>query len=161
MQRKRWLAIVASMLLGLIFVAAGLGKLLQHAEVFRIYFASYPSYLLDLLSPAFFEAIFVWLPPIELTIGLLLIIGIEAKLMAVFSSVLVAGFMANNSWLISQGLKYESCGCFGIIEKLTQARLSTVSALYIDIGMLALVVIILLYYPGNFITVRPWFLERG
>ena len=161
MQRKRWLAIVASMLLGLIFVAAGLGKLLQHAEVFRIYFASYPSYLLDLLPPAFFEAIFVWLPRIELIIGLSIIISITAKLVAAFSLLLIAGFIANNSWLLSQGLEYESCGCFGMIESITQARISTVSALYLDIGMLVLVVIILLYYPGKFITVRPWFLVRG
>jgi uncharacterized membrane protein YphA (DoxX/SURF4 family) len=161
MRGKHWLAIVASIILGLIFVAAGLGKLLQPAEAFKIFFTSYPAYLLDFLTPAFFRAIFIWLPRIELIVGLLLIIGVAAKLMAAFSLVLIAGFMANNSWLISQGLGYEPCsGCFGVLERITQARLSTAGALYIDMGMLALVVIILLYYPGNFLTIRPWFLGR-
>jgi uncharacterized membrane protein YphA (DoxX/SURF4 family) len=162
MQGKHWLAIGASTLLGLIFIAAGLGKLLQPAEAFKIFFTSYPAYLLDFLTPAFFKAIFTWLPRIELIVGLLLIIGVAAKLTVAFSSVLIAGFIANNSWLISQGLGYEPCSsCFGIIERITQARLPTVSALYMDIGMLALVVIILFYHPSSFLTIRPWFLGRG
>jgi len=147
--------------LGLVFVAAGLGKLLQPAEAFKIFFSSYPAYLLDFLRPAFFKAIFVWLPRIELIVGLLLIMGIAAKLMAAFSSVLIAGFIANNSWLLSQGLGYDPCsGCFGMLERITQARLSTVGALYLDIGMLVLVLIILFCYPGNFLTTRPQFFRK-
>ena len=162
MRGKHWLAIIASIILGLIFVAAGLGKLLQPAEAFKIFFTSYPAYLLDSLTPAFFKAIFIWLPRIELIVGLLLIIGVATKLMAAFSSVLIAGFMANNSWLISQGAGYASpCECFGIVKEITQAKLSTAGALYIDMGMLALVVIILLYYPGNFLTIRHCYLVRG
>jgi uncharacterized membrane protein YphA (DoxX/SURF4 family) len=162
MRGKYWLAVGASVILGLVLVAAGLGKLLQRAEAGTIFFASYPSYLPDFLLPAFFEVVFTWLPYIELIVGLLLIIGIAARLMAAFSSVLIAGFIANNSWLISQGLGYQPCsGCFGMLERITQARLSTVGALYMDMGMLALALIILFYYPGNFLTTRPWFLGRS
>jgi len=160
MQGKHWLAIGAGTLLGLIFVAAGLGKLLQPSEAFKIFFTSYPTSLQDFMTPAFFKAIFIWLPRIELIVGLLLIIGIVAKLMAALSSVLIAGFMANNSWLLSQGLGYEPCICLGMLDRITQARLSTAGALYIDIGMLVLVLIILFYYPGNFLTACPWFLRR-
>ena len=161
MRGKHWLAIGAGILLGLIFVAAGLGKLLQPSEAFKIFFTSYPTSLQGFLTPAFFKAIFIWLPRIELTVGLLLIIGIVVKSMAALSSVLIAGFMANNSWLISQGLGYEPCSdCFGMLERIIQARLSTVGALYIDIGMLVLALIILFYYPGNFLTACPWFLRR-
>ena len=94
MLSKHWLAIGASTLLGLVFVAAGLGKLLQPTEAFKIFFTSYPAYLVDFLTPAFFKAIFTWLPRIELIVGLLLITGIAAKLMAAFSSVLIAAFIA-------------------------------------------------------------------
>ena len=161
MLNKHWLAIGASTLLGLVFVAAGLGKLLQPTEAFKIFFTSYPAYLVDFLTPAFFKAIFTWLPRIELIVGLLLITGIAAKLMAAFSSVLIAAFIANNSWLLSQGLGYEPCsGCFGMLERITQSRLSTVGALYVDIGMLVFVLIILFCYPGNFLTTRPWFFGK-
>ena len=69
MLNKHWLAIGASILLGLVFVVAGLGKLLQPAEAFKIFFTSYPAYLVDFLTPAFFKAIFTWLPHIELQAG--------------------------------------------------------------------------------------------
>ena len=143
--------------MGLIFVAAGLGKLLYHAEVFKIFFTPF----LYLLTPAFAKAVFIWLPRVELIVGLLLIIGIAAKLMATFSSVLIAGFIANNILLINRGLGYEPCGCFGIMERITPAKLSTVGSLYLDIIMLALALVILFYYQSNFLNIRPWFLARG
>ena len=152
MRYRQWIGVGAGIILGLIFVAAGLGKLLQ-AEAFKIFFNPFPS----ALAPAFAEAVFVWLPSIELIVGLLLIIGVAAKLMAAFSSVLIAGFMANNSWLLSRGLRYEPCGCFGWVE----AKLSIVGALYLDIGMLALVLIILFCYQGDFFNSYPWFWRKG
>jgi len=152
---KHWLAIGASILLGLVFIVSGLGKLPYHGE-----------FLALILSKSFLtlpQAIIVarWVPWVELVLGSLLIIGIAAKLMAAFSSALIVAFIANNSWMISQGLGYEPCGCFGMVERITQARVSTVGSLYIDIGMLALALIILLCYPGNFRTIRPWFLRGG
>ena len=66
-----------------------------------------------------------------------------------------------NSWVISQGLGYEPCACFGVLERLLLGKISTIEALYMDIGMLVLVSIILLCYPGNFLTIRPWFLKES
>ena len=158
MRYKHWAGIGAGIILGLIFVASGLGKLLSQAESFKTIFNPFP----DFLAPVFANAVFSWLPFIELIIGLLLIVGIAAKLMAVFSLVLIAGFITNNSYMISRGLGYEPCpSCFGIIEKIIQVELSTVGALYLDIGMLALVLIILFCYRGNFLNIYPWFLGRG
>ena len=149
---RHWLAIGASILLGLIFVTAGLGKLPYHGE-----------FLALILSKSFLtlsQAVIVvhWLPWVELVLGLLLITGIATKLMASLSAVLIIAFIANNSWMISLGLGGEPCGCFGNVEHLALAQLSNMEALYLDIGMLALTVIILLCYPGNFITIRPLFL---
>ena len=156
MRYRHWAGIGSGIILGLIFVISGLGKLLSQAESFKTIFNPFP----DFLAPVFAEAVFSWLPYIELIVGLLLIIGILAKLMAVFSLVLIAGFITNNSWLLSRGLGYEPCsGCFGIMERIIQVELSTVGALYMDIGMLALALIILLCYPGKFFTLRPWFLR--
>ena len=97
------------------------------------------------------------LPWVEYVIGVLLIIGISAKLVVSLSTVLIAAFIANNSWMIAHGLAYEPCGCFGIFEKVFLGELSTMESLYLDIVMLALVLLIVSYYPGRFLTVRPWF----
>ena len=153
MRYKYWIGVGASIILGLIFLISGLGKLLSEAESFKTIFNPFP----DVLAPVFANAVFSWLPYIEVIVGLLLIIGIAAKLMAVFSSVLIAGFITNNSWLFSRGLGYEPCECFGIMERIIHVELSTLGALYLDIGMLALVLIILLCYQSNFLDTHPWF----
>jgi len=155
---KHWLAIGASILLGLIFVTAGLGKLPYHGEFLALIFSK--SFLT--MSQALVVARLI--PWVELVLGLMLITGIATKLMASLSAVLIIAFIVNNSWMISLGLGGEPCGCFGNVEHLALAQLSNIEALYLDIGMLALTVIILFCYPGNFLTIRPWFLailERG
>jgi len=161
MRHKHWIGAGASIILGLIFVAAGLGKLLDPVAIRDMLYIFFPSFGSLFLTSAFTKAILIWLPRIELIVGLILIIGIAAKLMAIFSSVLIAGFIANNSWMISQGLGYKPCGCLPIVERITQTQLSNVGALYLDTGMLALVLIILFCYRGNFLNIHPWFLARG
>ena len=96
---RYWVGIGAGIILGLIFVIAGLGKLLDQTEAFMILFCPFT----DFLTSAFVKAVLIWLPFIELVVGLLLIIGIAAKLMAALSLALIAGFIANNSWMLNQG----------------------------------------------------------
>ena len=157
MRYRYWVGIGAGIILGLIFIAAGLGKLLQQAENFKIFYTPPISFL----PPALANSISIWLPSIELLLGLLLISGIAARLTASFSSVLIAAFIAYNSWLLGQGLGYEPCAsCFGIWETIFMGELSTTGALYLDIVMLALAFVTVFCYPGNFLTVRPWFLEK-
>jgi len=87
--RKKWLAIAAGILLGLIFIAAGLGKLAGPIEIFTI-FSFFPS-----LKPALVKIIVLWLPCIELILGLLLVTGIALKIMASVAGVLIAVFILN------------------------------------------------------------------
>lgn len=151
------LSVVAGIILGLIFITAGLGKLLYQLETFKVFYTP----PVTLLPPALTNSIFIWLPSIELLLGLLLILGIAPKLTATCSSVLIAAFIANNSWLLSQGLGYKSCPeCFGIWESIFMGELSTIGALYLDVGMLALAFIIVFCYPGNLLTTQPWFLGK-
>ena len=154
---KCWAGVWASIILGLFFIVAGLGKLLSNAESFNTIFNPLPAFL----APGFTWVIFVWLPYIELVVGLLLICGIAAKLMAILSSVLIAGFITNNTWMVSRGLGYEPCGCLGIMERILHIELSSVGSLYLDIAMLALVLIILSCYQSNFLNLYPWFLGRS
>ena len=153
---RNWVGVGASIILGLIFVVAGLGKLLEQAGTLGI-FSTLPA---AFSTPALAGAFSFWLPLIELIVGLLLITSIAAKPVAAFSLALIAGFIATNSWLLSQGLGDEPCGCFGIAETIAQFRLVVINSLYFDVGMLGLGLLILIYYPGKFSTLRPWFLIR-
>ena len=151
-----WVGIGAGILLGLIFIVAGLGKLLEQTGTLEI-FSNLPA---PFSTPALVGAVSFWLPIIELVVGLLLVTSVAAKPTAAFSLVLIAGFIATNSWLLSHGLGEEPCGCFGIAETMAQFRFVVINSLYFDVGMLGLGVLILIYYPGKFSTFRPWFLAR-
>ena len=154
-RNKHGIGVGAGIILGLIFAVAGLGKLLHQAEAFELFF--FP----DFLTPALAKAVFIWLPRVELIIGLLLITGLAAKLVTTFSLVLILGFITNNVWLLIQGLGDKPCGCFGMAERIAQAKLSILGALYLDVVMLVLVLIILVCYQGNFFNIYPWFLAGG
>lgn len=146
----------ASALLGLIFVIAGLGKLgPQQTEAYMIIF-NLPR---ALLSPTLANYVDLWLPRVELGLGILLILGIAARSLSLFSTALIAAFIFNNSWVISRELGDNPCGCFGYNSFL--GYISTTQALYLDIGMLALAAIILFSYPGSLTTIAPWFWRRG
>jgi uncharacterized membrane protein YphA (DoxX/SURF4 family) len=156
MRYQPWVGVGASILLGLIFVAAGLGKLLEQAETPEI-FHTLPA---PFSTPALVGAVSSWLPIVELIVGLLLITSVATKPTAAFALALIVDFIATNSWLLIQGLGDEPCGCFGIAETVAQFRLVVISSLYFDGGMLGLGLLILIYYLGKFSTLRPWFLAR-
>ena len=148
---KKWAAVVARVLLGLVFVAAGLGKVFEGADPRKMLFNPFP----DFLQSAFNAAIFSWLPRIELIIGLLLLIGIAARIMAVIAGCLAAAFAINNAWLLGRGLGYEPCTCFGVLDTWLKAELSTQSSLIIDIVMLGLVLVVLFWSRGSLPTIPP------
>ncbi|TET48456.1 MAG: DoxX family membrane protein [Dehalococcoidia bacterium] len=154
MTRLNWFAISAGIILGLIFLAAGLGKLLNPMESSIIFV--FP----DFLPNAVDKFIYQWLPRIEVLIGVLLITGIIARLTASLALVLTLGLIASNSILLVQGLGDKPCGCFGEAERLAQLSLSVTGALYIDIAMLILGFMVLLFYQSRFFNITPWFLRR-
>jgi len=155
MSRRNWLAIGAGIILGLVFLVAGLGKLLNQTESFVIFV--FPEFLPTALD----KFIFRWLPCIETIVGLLLIAGIAARLVASLALALTASLMVNNSILLIQGFGDKPCGCFGMAESWVQYRLSVAGALYIDIIMLILGFMVVFYSQGKFVNIYPWFLRRG
>jgi len=155
MTRLNWFATGAGIILGLIFLAAGLGKLLNPMDSSIIFV--FPEFLPTALD----KFIFHWLPYLEIVIGVLLITGIVARLIASLSLALTVSMIANNSILLIQGLGDKPCGCFGEAERLAQLSLSVTGALYIDVAMLILGFVVLFFYQGRFININPWFLRRG
>ena len=154
MTRQNWFVAVAGIILGLIFLVAGLGKLLNQTESFLIFV--FPEFLPTALD----KFIFRWLPGIEIAIGALLIIGSAARLIVSLALVLTLSMMVNNSLLLIQGFGDKPCGCFGMAEKLVQHRLSVTGALCIDVVMLVLGFVVLFLYRSRFLDMNPWFLRR-
>ena len=151
---RYWAGAGAGILLGMILVISGLGKLLYQGEFLEVLLTG------SFLNTSLVYIVAKWFPWVEVLFGLLLITGFVLKTMASLSAALIAAFIADNAWRLSQGLGYEPCGCFGILEKMVMGTFSSVEALYVDIGMLALVLIILLSYPERFLNIYPWFLEK-
>jgi len=153
MHYKRWIAIGASIILGATFIISGLGKLLGQEELLAT------TWLLPMVSQELGTLILYVLPWLELAVGIVLVMGICTLLTASFSCALIAAFIFYNSWMIANGLGYESCNCFGIFQKILEGELSTLDSLFIDIGLLVLTgLIIYLSTPRRFFNLRPWFI---
>jgi len=146
----------ASILLGVIFVVAGFGKLFAPSEGFERVFNPFPSFI----TPAVTDTLFSLLPYLEIIIGLLLIIGVVPRLAGAVSILLIAGFITNNAWLLSQGRGYEPCSCFGVLDRILGFRMATTHSLYLDIFMMVLALITIFGLQGRFFNVRPRFLRR-
>lgn len=147
------ITVVASIILALVFLSAGTGKLLNlSAFIISVNnLTIYPDFLQSLIS--------YWLPWGEIILGLLLITGVIPRVVSILCSVLIACFIFQNSWMILHGFSNEPCSCLGVLQIIIQGKLSTMNALYVDIGMLILSLIVYFTFQGKFIEWRPWFLR--
>jgi len=160
-------SLVASILIGLVFLASGSGKALGFGEVpgQTMDFIGYilPDALLVPATVIFIYEIFIpyILPWTELVLGCLLLIGFVPRLIAILCLPLTLALMSNNIYSITQGMaKYESCACFGIWEQVL-GELTPVQSLGIDIGLFILALIIIFNYPGGFLLSRKWLANLG
>ena len=101
-----WLATVARLVLGTVWVVAGASKVGDLAASGR---AVNAYRLLPYDAATFLGAV---LPFLEITLGALLILGLATRLAAVVSAVLLAAFIIGiaSAWI--RGLRID-CGCFG------------------------------------------------
>ena len=74
----------------------------------------------------------------EVTLGVLLLMGSFSRIAAGLCLPLTAGFMANNSWALSQGIEqFPQCAhCFGVWEELL-GTISPLQSLCLDIVLFA------------------------
>ena len=146
---------LASMLfLGLTLLVSGTGKLPGQTEFADVLLQSF-------WGPTMAFLIAHLLPWAEMLLGVVLLLRIFPRIAAILSLPLIAGFLANNSLAISQGLeKFPTCGyCFGIFEEFLGAP-SPLQSLYIDIALLCAAIIIIFFQPDGFLSFRPWFIKR-
>ncbi len=151
MRYRYWVELSASILLGIVFITSGVGKLLGQSAFFLSMSSS------AVLPLVFATIIAAWLPWVELILGVSLIVGVLSRFAALLSSVLAIDLIIYNTWMISHGLAYEPCGCLGIFERLLRGSLSSMNALYVDIGLLTLALVIYFFYPAKLLNVQPRF----
>ena len=151
---KSFVVLGSSLFLGLTLAVSGTGKIPGQTE------------FIDALLQSFWTpqvAYFVGycLPWVEVTLGVLLLVGVFPRIAAGLCLPLTAGFMANNSWALSQGIEqFPRCAyCLGTWEKWL-GSISPLSALCLDIVLFCLALIILLLHPRGFLDFRPWFIKQ-
>jgi uncharacterized membrane protein YphA (DoxX/SURF4 family) len=152
MRVRYWVAFGASILLALVFITAGVGKLMGHSA----FLLAVSTYILGFEISNF---ITTWLPWLELVLGACLLVGIIPQIAAGVTALLVAAFIMHNGWMIAHGLGYEPCGCLGVLDQVFGGKLSTIGSLYVDIGLIILALAVYFSYPGRLSNVRPWFLR--
>jgi len=150
---KRSVILGSSIFLGLTLLVSGSGKLPGQAEFVDALLQSF-------WTPPVAYFIGYCLPWVEVALGVLLLIGVFPRIAAGLSLLLTAGFMANNSWALSQGVEqFPQCAqCFGIWEEWL-GSISPLQALCLDVVLFCLALIILLLHPVGFLTFRPWFVK--
>lgn len=101
-----WLGVLARLLVGGVWVVAGLLKIPYPAENVRAVRAY------QLLPEAIVPTIGYALPILELLVGLGLVIGLLTRVNGVLSSLLLVAFIVGIASAWARGLEIE-CGCFG------------------------------------------------
>ena len=91
------------------------------------------------------------LPPLEILLGTLLVLGILLKVSASLSGLLVLSFTIAKITALARGLAIDICPCFG-----PAVPLLTVHSLAIDFVLLALALQLLLH-RGEFLSVDALF----
>ena len=149
-----WLATVARLVLGTVWIVAGASKIGDLAASGR---AVNAYRLLPYDAATFLGAV---LPFLEIALGALLILGLATRLSAVVSAVLLAAFIIGiaSAWI--RGLRID-CGCFGgggdlAVGQRPQYLLETIG----DIGLLALAGY-LAVFPRSRISLDATILDGG
>ena len=101
-----WLATAARLLVGGVFLVAGLLKIPDPAAAVRAVRAY------RLLPEALVAPVAFGLPVVEIAVGLALIVGVFVRTAAIASAVLLVVFLAGVGSAWARGLQID-CGCFG------------------------------------------------
>jgi uncharacterized membrane protein YphA (DoxX/SURF4 family) len=95
------LAMVASVLLGLVLITSGLGVVTGHTA-FLLNISQ--TYLIPNSVAHFIASFFPWA---ELVLGILLLLGVLSQLAALASAVLFAALLFHNTWMVAHGFSYK------------------------------------------------------
>lgn len=101
-----WLSVVARLVVGVVWVVAGLLKLADPAQSVRAVRAY------QTLPESVVPSVGYALPALEVAVGVLLIAGLGLRVVAAVSVLLLVAFVVGIASAWARGLRIE-CGCFG------------------------------------------------
>lgn len=146
------LSLAARLLVGFVMLIAGAGKL-GAIEQFGHNIYNYGLLPLSLVNIA--ALLFIW---VEITIGILLIVGAAVRGSALLSGLLLVLFIGAVLWAMSQGLEID-CGCFGNANGEGGTKVGWPKVLE-NIGLLA-ASIFLIYFPHSYFSVDNMIRRSG
>jgi uncharacterized membrane protein YphA (DoxX/SURF4 family) len=138
-----WLTLLARVVLGGTLLAAGalkVGNLQKSAMAVRAY---------ELLPVSLANFIGYTLPWIEIGVGLLLILGVATKTVAVIGAINMLVFIIAIAQAWARGLSID-CGCFGGGGSVDPEDTKYLSEIIRDLGLFALGIYLYLYPKGRF-----------
>lgn len=138
-----WLTLLARVVLGGTLLAAGalkVGNLQKSAMAVRAY---------ELLPVSLANFIGYALPWIEIGVGLLLILGVATKTVAVIGAINMLVFIIAIAQAWARGLSID-CGCFGGGGSVDPEDTKYLSEILRDLGLFALGIYLYLYPKGRF-----------
>lgn len=158
---KKIITLICSLIVGLIFIVSGTGKIFGHealsAQVVDFITSVVPDVLLTPFTVAFLYNIFIpyVFPWAEFILGCFLLIGFVPRLAAALCLPLIFAMVGTNVWAITKGAYATCASCFGMWEQIF-GSLNPVQSLIIDAVLLALVLVIIFLHPGRFLSSRAW-----
>ena len=138
-----WLTLLARVVLGGTLLVAGalkVGNLQKSAMAVRAY---------ELLPVSLANFIGYTLPWIEIGVGLLLILGVATKTVAVIGAINMLVFIIAIAQAWARGLSID-CGCFGGGGSVDPEDTKYLSEIIRDLGLFALGIYLYLYPKGRF-----------
>lgn len=142
---------VARLLVGGIFLASGVGKLLEPAGQFAHILGAY-----RIMPEAAIPLVATWLPWGELVLGAYLVSGFETRLSAGAAALLFVVFSVAIGVNLAVGAPLEECGCFGALLKKEGASLTLAGDL-----VLAALSLWLIRHPASRASLDGWMAGRG
>jgi uncharacterized membrane protein YphA (DoxX/SURF4 family) len=136
-----WLATAARLLVGGVFVVAGLLKLPDPAAAVRAVRAY------RLLPESVVAPVAFGLPVVEIAVGLALLAGVFVRTAAISSAVLLVVFLAAVGSAWARGLQID-CGCFGSVGQVAAGETSYPAEILRDAALL-LVALALARWPRS------------
>ena len=148
MEIKKYLSLLSRVVLGGVLIFAGIVKL-PNIDTLIWEIEQY-----QILPTSLAVAYGYVLSPIEIALGVLLLLGIYLRASAVVSGLLVLSFTIAKLSALARGLDIDVCPCFGPVMPLF-----LVPSLAIDFVLLMLLIQLLLH-KSDFLSLGSWFTTK-
>lgn len=145
----RYLTLATRAVMGGVFIFAGITKL-PDLDILIWEIGQY-----HILPHSLATAYGYLLPPLEIALGILLVLGLFLRASASVSGLVVLSFIIAHITAMARGLVINTCGCFG-----GAVPLASVDSLLIDFGLLLLVLQIL-FHRGEFLSLSYWLSSKA